>query len=1786
MRRNDCRLIEAGGRQEGRLTRADSIPLLRRKTIAISIAAALSAYPCFNASAQDLPTNPQVVGGAATVSQSGNQQTINQSTNRAIINWGSFSIGANNSVHFNQPGSSSVILNRVVGSDPSSILGSLSANGKVFLVNPNGVFFGPGSSVDTAGLVATTMSIRNNDFMSGYFNFERTGSGAVENAGLITIRDGGYALLAADQVRNTETGVINASKGSVALTSAERVTIETNQDGLVGFSVSGDSLREVASVDNAGLIAADGGQIMLSARGAQELTGMVVNNTGVIRAQTVEEQDGVIILSGSSGTTKSSGVLDASGTRGGSVQVTNQHGVAAVAGNVKASGSEDEGGRIVVAGRQTGLFADTDIDASGTQGGVVRVGGEFRGESVNGITSQQTYVAASAGIRADGTSGDGGSVVVWADDVTRYDGHISARGAGMGKGGDAEVSGKQVLAFNGTADLRAESGRYGNLLLDPASIRIIDAPEPVTSVAPAELDGELPEIFSGDHLGEDSTIASGTLENLAANSNVTLEATNLILMEDLADNVLDLSLDSSGSLTMRATGNGGQIEFEDKNDRIQANGADITLQAKGSIDIGSLSSSGGDIVVKSDNESVKVAAVTGHDVTLQSRGGLSTSGAVSSTGSVVVKSTEGNVALNGSVSAIRNDGGTASVEVTSGGKLAVNGVTARSDTGVATVKLQTNPTSLAKFLGETGIEVKGNVLAEGSATSGAASRVEISSYGNIVQSAGTTIRAIDTAAAQFNTENEPHYAQVKIKSSDGSATLTNISAQSAGGRAQVDIETKGNITVANSGSIQSIAAAQPGISMSSTDGNINTTNATIKVTQTAEKSITENGKTTLVNPYKVVDKVGGISIDGGTLNLGRIESVSTASSNTALFGIATASRGNTTFNNIVSTNADAGISVSTSDDRRVSTQGSGMLRTTALALTADRDEGIFSLKTDIDSLTVLGGRGVDIDNTAHGSGVLTISALGRISDATTDPNTNTEIPATNKPVGGVRIQSENIEILSLENRSTNTYLYTGERTNIFPRTAQQDLRLIANNVTFIPGTIQTRPETYVQLRPLNSNRNIQLALAGAAVPANTTVYTGDQIVGLLNQFHPDSTLIIGGANAIDVNSGTNAYNGNITIGSSVSLADQISLGHMNLGFITTGRVYNNFSANPDTPSTWVDGPFNSPPYETSVLCVFGQACIRNLTTRKIYIKDSLQQSDPGTQRNIVIDGSGSGMGGTVPTGNSSTNTGGGGGDSGGGGGGGGGGGSNSNDSGPGGVNAPSDNPSGGGNAGNPTPEDGTTQVVNNPGQGTGNPGGSPGNNTNPTTPGDPNTGLPQDSSDPVGDPLAGGGSFSGDDGGTGTTSPGGGSTSGGGNNQGANDPVGGGTYSDGTPGSSDTSGGTQVAGDPGTNDGFTGGGSSSNGGGFGTGNVSDSTNTSGTGTTGSIGGGSFSDGSGTTADGTQLANNDGSGSGGFTGGGVGAGAEGSTGGGASGSIGGALFSDGTGSASGGTSVAGGSGAGAGDNAGGFTGGGSGSHAAGAGGAGGAGGIGGATFSDGSGTTAGGTQLAAGGGSDSGYSGTGQSGSSATQGLSGEDATEIAGTGNFTGGASGTSGSSNATSDTGVFSGGASSTIASGSGTSGSAGGANFSDGSTSETSSGTLLANTDDLATDTESDVLGGTTADGSTEFAGGASRNLYADSGTGASEGQPEEGSAESSVFKGGASGGGTGDATLLAENSDAQEYPECGDEGENVKQVSRAGQPYADIVQVKATGVRIRSDGGTLSQQRASCARASARN
>ena len=321
----------------------------------------------FGASSYALPVDGVVVAGSASVASGNGSMTINQSSQNVVLNWQSFNIGAAETVRFVQPNSSSVALNRVTGADPSSILGSLSANGKVFLVNPNGILFGKGASVNVGGLVASTLNISDSDFMAGNYKFAGTG-GSVTNQGSINA-DGGYVALLGANISND--GIINARLGSVALAAGNAITLDIAGDGLLSVAINEGAVH--ALVNNGGMIQADGGQVLMTAQAAGNLLQTAVNNTGVIQAKTIENHNGVIKLLGDmqSGTVNVGGKLDASAPNGG-----NGGFIETSAAHVKVS----EGARITTAAAQ-GLTGSWLIDPSDYT--IAATGGDITGAQLS-----------------------------------------------------------------------------------------------------------------------------------------------------------------------------------------------------------------------------------------------------------------------------------------------------------------------------------------------------------------------------------------------------------------------------------------------------------------------------------------------------------------------------------------------------------------------------------------------------------------------------------------------------------------------------------------------------------------------------------------------------------------------------------------------------------------------------------------------------------------------------------------------------------------------------------------------------------------------------------------------------------------------------------------------------------------------------------------------------------------------------------------------------------------------------------------------------------------------------------------------------------------------------------------------------------------------------------------------------------------------------------------------------------------------------------------------------------
>ena len=453
-----------------------------------------------------------VPGGSATIVPQGNTLTITN-TPGAIINWQGFSIGAGETTRFTQASAASAVLNRVVTNNPSQLLGQLQSNGRVFLINPAGILVGAGAVVDTAGFVASTLNLSNADFLAGRFNFTETlGAGKVENYGTISTPSGGSVYLVGAQVDNH--GIINAPNGEVLLAAGK--TAQLIDTGTPGVRVELTADTEQAL--NVGQILAESGRV--------GMVGAIVRNSGRISASSVTSEGGRVFLKATADAyVEQAGRIDATGTTGGTVEVL---------------------------GKRVALTDQASIDVSGANGGgTILVGGDYQGKNSEIQNAAISYVGDNVSLKADATvAGNGGKVIVWADDTTRVAGTISAQGGiNGGDGGFIETSGKQSVDFSGARiDASAQNGKAGNWLIDPSSLTIDSAGAAALAIALAGTNVEVTENSFSYGQGQSST--SG---NITVGSSIMWSSASVLTLNSSQDISIGATISgTNGGLVLKA----------------------------------------------------------------------------------------------------------------------------------------------------------------------------------------------------------------------------------------------------------------------------------------------------------------------------------------------------------------------------------------------------------------------------------------------------------------------------------------------------------------------------------------------------------------------------------------------------------------------------------------------------------------------------------------------------------------------------------------------------------------------------------------------------------------------------------------------------------------------------------------------------------------------------------------------------------------------------------------------------------------------------------------------------------------------------------------------------------------------------------------------------------------------------------------------------------------------------------------------------------------------------------
>ncbi|MFH0731300.1 MAG: filamentous hemagglutinin N-terminal domain-containing protein [Candidatus Omnitrophota bacterium] len=594
-----------------------------------------------------LPQPNEVVSGSADFSTQASSMEI-VTSDKAIINYDSFDIAEPESVRFIQPSSSSCVLNRVITSDPSEIFGSLSANGNIFLINPNGILFGPNSRVDTGSLIASTLDISNENFLNEKYSFLLSGDAvsSITNQGQITAADTGHIGLISPKISNE--GLVKARLGNVALASGEEVTLDFKGDGLLNVAVEKSVLD--AAINNSGAISADGGTIILTAEAASDVCTTVINQEGILEANSLIERDGEVIL-----TSEGEGIIQNKGTI-----------------DVSAADTGVNGGNILMKGSKVGQFGQAHADAIDGDGGSIEL---YADDTV--ALSSGSLTTANAG-----SNGTGGKVIAYSPGsaLFRKDAKIEVKGGAVsGDGGFVEVSGKEYIEVDGTADRKAPNGEAGLLLIDPTSITINDggvddptwtgndfaptgAPRPGNLIDIDTLEAHLDNghttitTTSGQAEAGDITLNAGrALKDGAAggsNHNLTLTADDDIVISSA------ITFTGTGNITLDAN------DAVNINANITTTGGDFTSYGTSFSNAASIKTNGGDAAI--NNTSTVTIGGIGIDTTGAQGGDISFSDPGSLWLSSYLVTDGGDITVDGGGDIIITGGGTRTLDTETG----------------------------------------------------------------------------------------------------------------------------------------------------------------------------------------------------------------------------------------------------------------------------------------------------------------------------------------------------------------------------------------------------------------------------------------------------------------------------------------------------------------------------------------------------------------------------------------------------------------------------------------------------------------------------------------------------------------------------------------------------------------------------------------------------------------------------------------------------------------------------------------------------------------------------------------------------------------------------------------------------------------------------------------------------------------------------------------------------------------------------------------------------------------
>jgi filamentous hemagglutinin family protein len=1093
--------------------------LLMLEGIALAVAA------CFGVGAvQANPTNPVVANGAASFAQTGNLLQITNTPN-TIINWGSFSIGANEITRFIQQSGASAVLNRVgAGRDPSSILGALQSNGRVFLINPNGITFGAGSQINVAGLVASTLNMSDGDFLAGRMRFTDGLGNSVINNGNITTGTGGNVYLVGNAVTNN--GIITSPKGDVILAAGNSVELVNPGTPDLRVEITAPENQAV----NLGEIVANSGRVGIYAG--------LINHSGTVNANSVDvDAAGNITLRATKNIDlAATSRTTANGPTGGNITVQSGD-TTLVAGTIEAKGSAGQGGQVNVLGNLVGLTGNASIDASGeTGGGTVLIGGDYQGKNTNIQNAFRTYVGADATIKADAiASGDGGKVIVWSDDATRVYGSISARGGALsGNGGLIETSGHFLDVGGIKVDASAVNGSGGMWLLDPYNIEVI-AGNGLTNI------GGAPTFTPG---GSNSQVGADLIATqLNGNTNVTLDTTGA--GADAGNININAAINSTGTalLTLKAhndinlnspiTGNGLSLTLTPNQDSAGGGVANIgsNIAIGGPIIVnGRVLFSGGTPTISASSFTSSLLEMTGGVVTLNTN---TTTNTFDMSGGTLTGS--GNFTFGGfGTGSVSWSGGT----IGGTGTLATGGDGDPDISGPVVLQRNWNPINGFSIMGATGsLNIDGATVTLGgdiNITSTAAQ--QIFGSGNLVNNGSTislnvgnvTIASAGFSNAAGSTVNFPLNSTLTI--TGGGTDAANYTFGTGGGTLIFAGGTRsftgGGVT---GGGTLTVSGGSVTMPSGTTLGGVNTLNVSggaLTVDSSAPRSFGSasfSGGTATFNGSQI-NFPGTFNVSGGVLT-GTSNFVTSSLSNFQWSGGTIAGAGTLT-TDLGTNNVSGPVTLS-----RNWTNNPGT--TTTLSGTGSININAPAVLTNSGSFSITSTSGTPIT----GSG--TFSNLGTVSEAVAN---NLSIQSVFNNLGTLSIGGGGVTSLGASTvNDTATYLlstgntlaFTGDRTFVgggvsSSGTSLGDVIFQGGTVTFSGGT------TY------NPNGKTTVAGGTALFNNGSTTFVGglDLTSGTLGG---SANLIVSGAGAFNWSGGTLGSGGTLTTNGASTLSGSTTL---------------------------------------------------------------------------------------------------------------------------------------------------------------------------------------------------------------------------------------------------------------------------------------------------------------------------------------------------------------------------------------------------------------------------------------------------------------------------------------------------------------------------------------------------------------------------------------------------------------------------------------------------------------------